>query len=363
MVIDVGEEQQQQQQQMLQTPIPLPTIGKYQALDEIATGGQGAVYRAFDKGSGRIVAVKVLHSNLSRDVSYVARFQREASMIAAIKHPNVVEILELGQDQYNHFIVLEYLPTNLNSLIQGLGAMPPDRAVALGSAIADGLTAAHQREIVHRDIKPQNVLISADGVPKITDFGIARAENFETMTATGSMMGSPYYMAPEQATGRADVRSDVYALGCVLYQLLTGQLPFVAETPFAVIRMHERSSYKPMRELNPEVPKPVAEIIDQALAKSPKDRFANAGGMATALRMAMPNARPVESTTNPPAPMPVTPMLDMATIQSLIPRSSKKARFFKWFLMTVFILTLAAAAAGGAAYGIIEGYIDVELNF
>ena len=192
-------------------------IGRYQVLEDIATGGQGAVYKATDPLLDRIVAIKVLKPELTSDGSYLERFSREAAMAAGIDHPNVVKIHDMGEDGGRHFIVMEYLPRNLAGLIPQDKGLPVDRVLELGGQIAEGLAAAHSLGITHRDMKPQNVLITEDGTAKVTDFGIARAEALSTMTATGMIMGTPHYMSPEQAAGeRVDVRSDVYSLGCVM---------------------------------------------------------------------------------------------------------------------------------------------------
>ena len=207
-------------------------IGKYQILEEIAAGGQAVVYRAWDVGTGQVVALKVMHTHLARDVSYVEQFQREARLAASITHPNVIRIFDVGQDGTNHFMALEFLPLSLHDLIQAQGQMPIERTADIARQVALGLEAAHQRGIVHRDIKPQNILISPEGTAKVTDFGIGRATDLSTMTRTGAVMGTPHYMSPEQARGqRVDIRSDIYSTGVAFYQMLTGVVPFDADTP------------------------------------------------------------------------------------------------------------------------------------
>ena len=214
-------------------------IGSYQILEEIASGGQATVYRAWDVRSGQVVALKVMHPHLTRDTTYVERFQREARLAAATTHANIIRIFEVGQEGNTHFMALEYLPLSLGNLIQAQGGMPIERVVDIIHQVALGLEAAHQEGIVHRDIKPQNILIASDGTAKITDFGISRMTDLATMTRTGAVMGMPHYMAPEQARGqRVDIRSDIYSTGIALYQMLSGELPFDAETPWEVIRMH-----------------------------------------------------------------------------------------------------------------------------
>ena len=272
------------------------TIGRYRIPESIASGTQGTVYRAFDLENQRLVAIKVLHASLTGDVTYVERFHREASLAASVDHPNVVKIFEVGRDGDQHFLALEFLPENLNTLIES-GALPIRGAAELAAGIADGLGAVHALGIVHRDVKPQNVLFNADGTPKVTDFGIARAESLSTMTATGMIMGTPHYMAPEQAEGhRVDARTDVYALGCVLYQMLSGEVPFSGDTPFSVLRKHLEQEPRPIRTLRRDVPRGLADVIARAMSKSPGDRYVDGAAMAQAIRSAMPGMRSVAVT-------------------------------------------------------------------
>ncbi len=268
-------------------------IGRYRILNEIAAGGQGAVYRAHDPGTGRIVAVKILHDTLSNDEQYVERFRREATLAASITHPNIIRIFEVGSDGDRHFMALEFLPESLAGLIEA-GPMTVESAAGYAAQIADGLAAAQALEVTHRDIKPQNVLIGGDGLAKVTDFGIARSEHMSTITATGVMMGTPHYMSPEQAEGEpTDGRSDIYALGCVLYQMLAGEVPFSATSPLVVLRMHVETRPPPIRDRRSDVPRALADVIARAMAKNPARRFQTAADMATALR-----TRPAPTSTH-----------------------------------------------------------------
>ena len=267
------------------------TIGRYQVLEEIASGGQGTVYRAWDTGSGRVVALKVLHPHLASDLGVLERFRREAQLAAAVVQANITTIYEVGQDGNRHFIAMEYLPDSIHNLIVSTGRLPIDRAVDICRQAAVGLEAASRRGIIHRDIKPQNLLLAPDGTVKVTDFGIARATAMSTMTRTGALMGTPHYMSPEQAQGqRVDIRSDIYSLGIVLYQMLTGQLPFEANTPYEVIRQQVEQRPGPVRRLRSNIPGAVERIVNRCLEKNPERRYQSPGDLARALGEAVPGA-------------------------------------------------------------------------
>ena len=259
-------------------------IGRYRVLEEISSSGHATVYRVRDTRSGEVLALKVLHPHLSRDSSYLERFQREARMASSLHHPNVVRIFEVGQEGDSYFIAMEYLPLSLNHLLRVQGRLPVDQAVAIAHLVCQGLEAAQREGIVHRDVKPQNILMEPEGAVKITDFGIARAQDLSTMTHTGMVMGTPQYMPPEQARGlQPDVRSDLYSLGVVLYQMLTGQLPFGGDTPWEVIRRHVEERLTPLHEAHPEIPQDVASVVERCLHKEPAERYQTPLEMTQAL--------------------------------------------------------------------------------
>ena len=287
------------------------SIGSYSILELIASGGQATVYRAWDTRSGQIIALKVMHPHLTRDETYRERFQREARLAEGISHPNVIRVFEVGEDQGSHFMALEFLPLSLNDLIESQKQLPVDRVVDIARQVALGLQAAHERGIVHRDIKPHNVLIGPDGNAKITDFGISRANDLATMTRTGAVMGTPHYMAPEQTQGRSvDIRSDIYSYGVMLYQMLAGVVPFEADTPFEVMRRHMVERPQPLRQVRSDVPRALEQIVDKCLEKDPDRRYSTPSEIDVALLKAFPDStRPsaARQSSTPPPPAQAAP--------------------------------------------------------
>ena len=277
-------------------------IGRYQILEEIASGGQATVHRVWDTQTGGILALKVMHPHLTRDSSYIERFRREAAIASALNHPNITRVFEIGQEGDTHFMSMEYLPLSLHYLIQSQGKLPVDRAVHIAYQICQGMQIAHEHKTFHRDIKPQNILLAPDGTPKITDFGIARAADLSTMTRTGMVMGTPHYMSPEQTDGRADIRSDIYSMGIVLYQMLTGDLPFSAETPWEIIRLHREAKPTSLRKVVPNLPRGLDTVVARCLEKDPNRRYQTPALMAQALQQVMPSI-----VTPTPQPQAITP--------------------------------------------------------
>src|SRR5881227_189461 len=243
---------------------------RYELEELVGSGGMSSVYRAHDRLLDRKVALKILHEQYTEDADYVERFRREARAVAALSHPNIVTVIDRGEHENKQFIVFEYVEgENLKRLIERRGPAPVTTALELAIQIARGLSFAHQQGLVHRDVKPQNVLLNGDGQAKVTDFGIARSLDVaHGMTQTGTVLGTSDYIAPEQASGRpVDAKTDVYSLGVVLYELLTGDVPFPGENFVAVAMKHINEPPPDLLEKRPDVPLRVAAIVDRALQK------------------------------------------------------------------------------------------------
>ena len=259
------------------TKTPRVLSGRYELSHLVARGGMAEVYRARDQLLDRPVALKVLFPELSVDRSFVERFRREAQAAANLSHPNIVPVFDWGEDNGTYFIVMEFVDGRaLSSILRTAGPLHPDRAAEIAADVAGALAYAHRHGVVHRDVKPGNVLITEEGTIKVTDFGIARAVNTEeSLTQTGAVMGTATYFSPEQAEGMGvDSRSDIYSLGVVIFEMVTGRPPFLGDTPVAVASKHVREHPPAPREINPGVPPDLEAIILKCLAKSPDHRYA-----------------------------------------------------------------------------------------
>ena len=244
---------------------------RYELQELIGGGGMADVYKAHDRLLDRAVAVKILHQQYANDAEFVEKFRREATGAAKLAHPNIVNIYDVGEEAGSQYIVMEYVsgPT-LKEVIQQKGCLEPFEAVRIAKEIASALESAHRNNLVHCDIKPHNILVMPDGHVKVTDFGIARAVSASTMTYSGSVMGSVHYFSPEQAKGTAiTTKSDVYSLGVVLYEMLTGELPFNGETSISIALKHLQEEPVPVRQLRPSIPPVLEAIVQKAMSKDP----------------------------------------------------------------------------------------------
>ena len=261
---------------------------RYRILSKIGVGGMADVYKGEDTLLGRPVAIKILHANFASDDEFVSRFKREAQAAGKLNHPNIVNMYDVGYDQDMHYIIMEYVDgETLKEYITRHHRLSIDEAVKITISIGEGLEHAHAMGIVHCDIKPHNVIITNTGRVKVTDFGIARAMNStNTVMYTNSIMGSAHYLSPEQASGKSiDGNTDIYSLGVVLYEMLTGKVPFEGDTPIAVALKHVREKVIPPTRYNPSIPPLLESVVLKALAKNPADRFESISEMMGDLRL------------------------------------------------------------------------------
>ena len=311
---------------------------RYELEELVGSGGMSSVYRAHDEVLDRKVALKVLHQQLTSEKEYVERFRREALMVAGLLHQNIVTVIDRGEDRGCPFIVFEYVDgENLKQLVNRAGPLPVQRAVELGIQIARGLAFAHANGYVHRDVKPQNVLLNGDGEAKVTDFGIARSlEVRHGVTQTGTVLGTSDYIAPEQAQGQhVDEHTDVYSLGVVLYELLTGELPFRGDNFVAVAMQHINDVAPRVSEKRQDVPPRLDAAVARALAKDPRDRFATMADFGRELEACL------EELTLPPG---ASTMVIAQPPQTPIVRHRRRRRAPVWVVLLAVGLAAAVAA-------------------
>jgi eukaryotic-like serine/threonine-protein kinase len=307
--------------------------GRYRVLTRLGSGGMADVYCAEDTQLGRRVALKMLYRRFAEDEEFVERFRREASSAAGLQHPNIVGVFDRGEWDGTYYIAMEFLEgQTLKQLVREHGACPPELAIDITIQVLRAARFAHKRGIVHRDIKPHNVILDAEGRAKVTDFGIARA-GASDMTETGSIMGTAQYLSPEQAQGQpVSPRSDLYSVGVLLFELLTGKVPFDADSPVTIALKHVSERPPAPSELNPEVPPALDAVVMRALEKDPGRRFADADEFVAALEAA--RAEPAVVTLEP-YPMPDEPFAVA---------EEEPAR--RWWLWLLALLALAAVAVG-----------------
>ncbi len=312
--------------------------GRYKLEAKLGSGGMSTVYLANDATLDRAVAVKVMHREMSEQPDQLERFRQEARAVAKLSHPNVVAVIDAGEDGGHPYIVFEYVEgETLKQRIARVGALDTQEALAYAIEIARGLTVAHARNMVHRDIKPQNVLIDAEGRAKLTDFGISRQLEQDGMTATGRVLGTTDYVAPEQAMGHpVDIRSDIYSLGVVLYEMLIGQVPFHADSQVGVAMKHVNEELPDVQQRRPEISAAAALVVERATDKDPAQRYQEVGEMIDDLSTALEvEAARAGSTTG-----------EATSVLDAVPPPKRKLsgrRRWSWAAIALLVLVVAGA--------------------
>lgn len=333
---------------------------RYLIVRSIGEGGMANVYLAHDTILDRDVAIKVLRGDLANDEKFVRRFRREALSASSLSHPTIVEVYDVGEDDDNYYIVMEYIEgKNLKQLIKKRGNLTISEVIDIMLQLASGIAAAHESYIIHRDIKPQNIILKEDGGIKITDFGIATALNSTQLTQTNSAMGTVYYLPPEQAAGKGStIRSDIYSMGILLYELLTGTLPFKGDNPVEIALKHIKDPLPNIKRKNPNIPQSLENVVLKATAKNPKNRYASAKEMYDDLVTVMDNNRlnePVhvykynehdsEEAKKVASATRKTPEIIESKKQSKEPLSENKSNKWLWILSGVLTLIIVVIAA------------------
>ncbi len=262
---------------------------RYDILQKLGGGGMAIVYKGRDTFLNRYVTIKVLRPEFTSDEDFIKSFKREAMAVASLSHPNIVNIHDVGQEDNIHYLVMEYIQgDNLKNIIRKNERLTPEHAVRIAVQVCEALEHAHENHIVHRDVKPHNILIADDGRAKLTDFGIAMEATASTITRTDTIMGSVHYLSPEQARGEIPTtQSDIYAVGILLYEMLTGKQPYSGDSPIAVAIKHIQETPQPVDEVNNAVPAELAAVVMRAMEKKSKDRYKSAGEMARFLELAL----------------------------------------------------------------------------
>jgi eukaryotic-like serine/threonine-protein kinase len=327
---------------------------RYAVGELLGRGGMAEVYLATDRVLDRPVAFKVLGGWLANDVMFVERFRREALAAARISHPNLVAVFDAGSEDGVDYIVMEHVPgETLADVLRREGRLHPDRAIRIAASVADALEVAHAARIVHRDVKPANVMLTPDGRTKLMDLGIARSIDGESITHASSILGTAGYISPEQARGDpVDHRSDIYSLGCVLYEMLTGSQPFEAQDPLAVAYKHVHEVPVSPTALEPSIPPALEAVTLRAMEKEPAARFQSAAELTSALDDRTVPMAPIPATT-PVPPVAATTPLPAARTDAL-PRRVDRARRRRP-LVPLFLGLVALALLGGLAFALFAG--------
>jgi beta-lactam-binding protein with PASTA domain len=318
------------------------------------------VFRGTDGVLGRNVAVKVLSPQYAGDQQFVSRFRREAQAAAGLNHPNIVSVYDTGSQGDVHYIVMEYVEgRTIRDVIRQEGPLLPERASEIGQAVARALDSAHEAGLVHRDIKPGNIMLTREGEVKVMDFGIARTSSGDTLTQTAAVLGTASYLSPEQAQGTTvDARSDIYSLGCVLYEMLTGRPPFTGDSPVAIAYKHVREDPVPPARINADVPQSLEAVVMKAMAKNPDNRYQTADELREDLERAS-QGMPTLAT-----PLLAGDATEMVTRQARsegtavmtgVPPDEEPERRRRWWIWVVVLLLLAAV--GAAAYFLVQALL------
>jgi tRNA A-37 threonylcarbamoyl transferase component Bud32 len=322
--------------------------GRYKLEAKLGSGGMSTVYLARDTTLDRQVAVKVMHREMSEQADQLQRFRQEARAVAKLSHPNVVAVIDAGEDGGHPYIIFEYVEgETLKQRINRIGALDAQEALAYAIEIARGLTVAHARNMVHRDIKPQNVLIDAEGRAKLTDFGISRQLEQDGMTATGRVLGTTDYVAPEQALGHpVDQRSDIYSLGVVLYEMLVGQVPFQADSQVGVAMKHVNEELPDVQQRRPELSAAAAMVVERATTKDPAQRYQRVGELIDDLSTALEvEAARAGSTTGEAT----------SVLEAVPPAERKLSSGGRWSRVALILILLAFVGAVAAVILISSG--------
>ncbi len=316
---------------------------RYEIIEELGGGGMAVVYKGRDNFLNRLVTIKILRPEFTVDKDFVSRFQQEARAVARLSHPNIVGIYDVGQEENIYYLVMEYVHgDNLKTIIKKEGPLPPERAVRIAGQICEALQHAHENNIVHRDVKPHNILITYGGWAKLTDFGMAREITTATLTYTDTIMGSVHYLSPEQARGQAvGPKSDLYSLGVVLYEMLTGVVPYRGDSPIAIAIKHIQEQPELPSKVNPGIAPRLEKVILKAMSKDPALRFSSAREMGRCLQGAVREENYLAAGRR--EPVNDFDFEEEEDLRELSPR--RKLRPLGWILLGIFMVACLAAGA------------------
>lgn len=337
---------------------------RYELESVLGQGGMARVFKGTDRVLSRTVAVKVLSPQFAGDEQFVVRFRREAQKVAALNHPNIVSVYDTGSQGDVHYIVMEYVEgRTLRDIIHQEGPLLPERATEVASAVAAALAAAHEGGLVHHDIKPGNIMITRNGEVKVVDFGIARTSSGDTITQTASILGTASYLSPEQAQGESvDSRSDIYSLGCVLYEMLTARAPFTGDSPVSIAFQHVRENPVPPSRINPDVTPKLEAVVIKCMAKNPANRYQTAEELREDLerirRGGAPLATPVLADSTEMLTRAQAAPEHTAVMTGGIPPDERRQGRRTWVAAVAVILILAAL--GVAAYFLVKTLVPQE---